>query len=88
MLCQGVRGFAGGALTPSNLFACACVCLCVLYCGVGCREPRFSLLLLGHQFSLCERDGFFKVLLWWLRYHLVERQGLMGGRWVAQKGGG
>jgi hypothetical protein len=21
-----------------------------------------------------------QVLLWWLRYHLVERQGLLGGR--------
>jgi hypothetical protein len=44
------------------------------------REPKFSLLLLGHHFMLCERDGFFKVLLWWLRYHLVERRGLLGGR--------
>jgi hypothetical protein len=25
------------------------------------REPKFSLLLMGHQFTLCERDGLFKV---------------------------
>jgi hypothetical protein len=68
------------ALTPS-LTACLPACLPACLCsGAYRREPRFSLLLLGHAFSLCERDGFFKVLLWWLRYHLVERQGLLGGR--------
>lgn len=60
------------------------VCLiCVMWWWCSsflCREPRFALLLLGHHFSVSERDGLFKVLLWWLRYHLLQRQGLLGGR--------
>jgi hypothetical protein len=34
----------------------------------------------GQLLTLCERDGLFKVLLMWLQFHLVERQGLVGGR--------
>lgn len=48
--------------------------------NLSSREPRFSLLFAGHLVTLCDRDGLFKVLLMWLQYHLVERQGLVGGR--------
>jgi hypothetical protein len=57
--------------------ACVCrrdafsfvVCFALLLCcavpsAVWCavvREPKFSLLMAGNQFTLCERDGFFKV---------------------------
>eukprot|EP00775_Hariotina_reticulata_P007375 gene7375-7585_t len=36
----------------------------------------------GQLLTLCERDGLFKVLLMWLQFHLVERQGLVGGRYL------
>eukprot|EP00878_Enallax_costatus_P007856 GHUV01008221.1.p1 GENE.GHUV01008221.1~~GHUV01008221.1.p1 ORF type:complete len:623 (+),score=170.79 GHUV01008221.1:49-1917(+) len=54
----------------------------VIGSNLSSREPRFSLLLAGQLVTLCERDGLFKVLLMWLQYHLVDRQGLVGGRWV------
>lgn len=54
----------------------------VIGSNLSSREPRFSLLLAGQLVTLSERDGLFKVLLMWLQYHLVDRQGLVGGRWV------
>jgi hypothetical protein len=45
-------------------------------------KPSFSLVAGGQQLTLAERDGLFKALLMWLRYHAEKRQGLVGGRCV------
>jgi hypothetical protein len=54
--------------------------IAVIGSNLASREPRFSLLIAGQLVTLCERDGLFKSLLMWLQFHLVERQGLVGGR--------
>lgn len=54
--------------------------IAVIGSNLASKEPRFSLLIAGQLVTLCDRDGLFKSLLMWLQFHLVERQGLVGGR--------
>ncbi|WIA31394.1 hypothetical protein OEZ86_002293 [Tetradesmus obliquus] len=56
--------------------------IAVIGSNLASKEPRFSLLIAGQLVTLCDRDGLFKSLLMWLQFHLVERQGLVGGRYL------
>lgn len=52
--------------------------LLLLCCSCSCVHfPAMSIA------AVVIVDACAQVLLWWLRYHLVERQGLLGGRCVA-----
>jgi hypothetical protein len=51
------------------------------------REPRYSLLAEGQIITLDQRDGAFHSLLLWLSYHQTKRQGLLGGRYLAEYAG-
>jgi len=48
-------------------------------------EPRFSFLVEGSMITLTERHGMFKTLLMFLRYHLLQRQGMVGGRFLSDE---
>jgi len=51
------------------------------------REPRYSLLAESQIITLEQRDGVFHALLLFLSYHATKRQGLLGGRFLAELGG-
>ena len=57
--------------------------------GTLCTNTeRFCLIctwMQGSMITLTERHGMFKTLLMFLRYHLLQRQGMVGGRFLSDE---
>ncbi|KAI8474127.1 MAG: cytochrome B561, N terminal-domain-containing protein [Monoraphidium minutum] len=59
----------------------------VIGSNLSSREPRYSWLAEGQIVTLEQRDGVFHSLLLFLSYHDARRQGLLGGRFLAELSG-
>lgn len=59
----------------------------VIGSNLASREPRYSWLAEGQVVTFEGRDGAFHALLLFLSYHASKRQGLLGGRYLAELAG-